>query len=87
MSHSGKLCLGEDALGGLNEMVSMEQIAEVRLSLARGESRRSIARRCGLSRNTVSKIADSGLTEFRYKKRKPAYPAVGPFLGRLKVYL
>ncbi|MDR1686662.1 MAG: hypothetical protein LBR82_09580 [Desulfovibrio sp.] len=45
MSRSGKLWLGEDAWGGLKEMIRVEQIAEVRLSPARGKSRRSTAKR------------------------------------------
>lgn len=68
-------------------MKQVDQISEVRLSLARGESMRSIATRCRMSRNTVKKIARSGLTEFVYKAREPVYPALGPFKKRLEELL
>ena len=46
----------------------MEQVAEVRLRHRRGESNRSIAKACKLSRNTVRKILQTGETEHIYKK-------------------
>ena len=68
-------------------MKQVDQISEVRLSLSRGESMRSIAKRCRMSRNTVKKIASSGLTEFVYKAREPVFPALGPFMKRLEELL
>jgi transposase len=68
-------------------MKQMDQISEVRLSLARGESMRSVSARCQMSRNTVSKIARTGLTEFTYKRREPAHPVLGPYLERLEQIL
>lgn len=68
-------------------MKQVDQISEVRLSLSRGESMRSIAKRCRMSRNTVRKIACSGLTEFVYKARAPGYPVLGPFMKRLEEVL
>ena len=65
----------------------MDQITEVRMALGRGESMRSIARRCRISRNTVRKISQSGLTEFSYKEREPSYPVLGPFLERLEALI
>ena len=65
----------------------MDQITEVRMALGRGESMRSIARRCRISRNTVRKISQSGLTEFSYKEREPLYPVLGPFLERLEALI
>ena len=69
------------------EMKQVDQISEVRLSLSRGESMRSIATRCRMSRNTVRKIARTGLTEFAYKSREPVYPVLGPFMNRLEELL
>ena len=68
-------------------MKQVDQISEVRLSLARGESMRSIARRCKMARKTVKKIACSGLTEFVYKSRTPVYPVLGPYLELLEQVL
>jgi len=65
----------------------VEQISEVRLSLARGESMRSVSARCQMSRNTVRKIARTGLTEFTYKRREPAYPVLGLYMERLEQIL
>ena len=68
-------------------MKQVDQISEVRLSLSRGESMRSIATRCRMSRNTVRKIARTGLTEFVYTSREPVYPVLGPFMNRLQELL
>ena len=68
-------------------MKQVDQISEVRLSLSRGESMRSIATRCRMSRNTVKKIARSGLTEFVYKARESVYPVLGSFMKRLEEFL
>jgi len=68
-------------------MKQVDQISEVRLSLSRGESMRSIAQRCRMSRNTVKKIARSGLTEFVYKARESVYPVLGPYMKRLEELL
>ena len=68
-------------------MLQVDQIAEIRLSLARGESMRSIARRCEISRNTVRKVVRSGQTAFSYKSREPQYRVLGPFHARLEELL
>jgi len=62
----------------------MDQITEVRMALSRGESMRSVAKRCQLSRNTVRKIARTGQTEFSYKARAPSYPVLEEFRDRLE---
>jgi transposase len=36
-----------------------------------------------MSRNTVKKIAQTGLTEFVYKTREPVYPILGSYMSRL----
>jgi transposase len=72
---------------GSKEMLQVDQITEVRMALVRGESMRSIAKRCGLSRNTVKKVALSGATEFIYKAREPSYPVLGPYTARLEALL
>jgi transposase len=68
-------------------MLQVEQISEVRLSLARGESMRSIAKRCKISRNTVRKIVRSGRTAFSYKSRRPKYRVLEPYQARLEELL
>ncbi len=45
---------------------------------------RSVSARCQISRNTVSKIARTGLTQFTYKSREPVYPVLGPYLKQLE---
>ena len=67
--------------------MQVDQITEVRMALSRGESMRSIAKRCRISRNTVRKISCSGQTEFRYKAREPSYPALGAYRERLEQML
>lgn len=64
-------------------MLTVDLIRKVRMSLARGESFRAVSERYNLSRNTVRKIARSEETEFKYPKREPRYPALGPVMEQL----
>lgn len=65
-------------------MLTVDTIGKVRLALAKGESQRSVAEKYRLNRKTVSKIAESGETEFKYKPRAVKYPAIGDYIERLK---
>ena len=51
-------------------MLIVETIRKVRLSLAKGESQRSIAKKYRMSRKTVEKIASSEEEEFKYTPQK-----------------
>ena len=65
-------------------MLTVETIRKVRLSLAKGESQRSVAKKYNLSRTTVGKIASCEETEFKYTRKKDVqYPILGSFLERL----
>lgn len=64
-------------------MLTVDLIRKVRMLLARGGSLRAVAKRYNLSRNTVRKIARTDETEFRYPKRAPRYPALGPVMASL----
>ena len=65
-------------------MLIVETIRKVRLSLAKGESQRRVAKKYRLSRKTVGKIASSGETEFKYTPRKEVhYPVLGSYIERL----
>ena len=68
-------------------MLTVETIKKVRLSLARGESLRSVAGKYSLSRNTVRNIARSGATEHKYAKSEVRYPVLGPYTGALEEML
>jgi transposase len=64
-------------------MFGVETIRKVRLSLSKGESIHSVAKKYRMSRNTVRKIARTGQTEFVYSKRESKRPALDSFVGRL----
>ena len=62
----------------------METIRKVRLSLAKGESQRSIAKKHRVSRKTAGKIASCEETEFKYTRKKEVqYLVLGSFIERL----
>ena len=66
-------------------MLTVESIRKVRLSLAKGESQRSIAKKYRMSRKTVDKIAKSEETEFKYTRRKEIpRPVLGAYTERLE---
>ncbi len=65
-------------------MLTVETICKVRLSLARGESMRQVAKKYRMSRNTVKKVSTSEATAFKYAKRKPRYPMLGAYIERLE---
>jgi transposase len=59
-------------------MLVVETIAKMRrLSLAQGKSIKAICRDLGVSRKVVRKVLRSGETEFRYERKKQAYPRMG----------
>jgi len=65
-------------------MLTVETIRKVRLALAKGESRRSVAKKYNLSRTTVGKIASSEDTEIKYTRKKEVVrPVLGSFIERL----
>ena len=65
-------------------MLIVETIKKVRMSLEKGESQRSVARKYRMSRKTVGKIASSEETEFKYTRRKEVrYRVLGSFIERL----
>lgn len=68
-------------------MLTVETIGKVRLSLIKGESQRSVAKKYRMSRKTVKKIAENGETEFKYAEREVTYPILGPYLEQLREFL
>ena len=68
-------------------MLIVETIRKVRMSLAKGESQREVAKKYRMSRNTIRKIAASEKTEFKYAEREISYPVLGPHIDRLKEIL
>ena len=69
------------------EMMSVDQITEVRLRNSRGESIRQIAKGCNLSRNTVRKILREGKTEFEREGTKWAETLLTGYQESLEEYL
>ena len=48
---------------------------------------REIARRTGLSRNTVRKILRTDETDFSYERERQPMPRIGPWQGQLEQFL
>ncbi len=66
-------------------MLTVETVLKVRLAAKRdGQSKRGIARKYRLSRNTVRRYLRSGAVEPRYQRRQAVKPKLGPFLGDLE---
>jgi transposase len=68
-------------------MLMEPEIHKVRLAIKDGESQRGVAKKYRMSRNTVKKIVESGLTKFKYTKRETIYPVMGPYVDALKEIL
>ncbi len=69
-------------------MLTVETVLKVRLAAKRdGQSKRGIAKKYHLSRNTVRKYLCTDEVEPRYRRRQVVRPKLGPFLEELEQLL
>jgi predicted transcriptional regulator len=69
-------------------MLTVETVLKIRLAAKRdGQSKRGIAKKYPLSRNTVRKYLRTDEVEPRYRRRQEVRPRLGPFLGELEQLL
>jgi transposase len=68
----------------MDGMLVVETIAKIRrLHLVEGRPIKAICRDLGLSRKVVRKVLRSGVTEFRYERRRQPLPKLGPWQAEL----
>ena len=68
--------------------MTVETVLKVRLAAKRdGQSKRGIAKKYRLSRNTVRKYLRGDEVEPRYRRRQEVKPKLGPFVAELEQLL
>ena len=68
-------------------MLDVNKIHQIRLALDKGDSYRKVARDLGVSRNTVRKVNETGLTKFTYKKRPTSYRVLKGYTAQINAML